>query len=180
MVGSPSLQRRCHLAVGEGVVGGREEITEEPARPERRCPNLHQPQPRRVREGAFAPQAHDLAARRCAAAGKPPAREADVRPETLDAGKRDEMTGDGALAEQDDRRRAGNADAGELRPDRPVNHPIGLVAPDRHPEPHRANGALGGGDALDRLSDAAVLRDLRSGENGDEHGRSDGDATRSE
>ena len=45
---------------------------------------------------------------------QPAARQLHVRREPVDAGEPDEPPGDGALAEEDDRRRAGQADPVEL------------------------------------------------------------------
>ena len=56
-----------------------------------------------------------------------------------------------------------------------VERRVGLRGADRHAEPDGADRARGGGDALDRLRDAAVLRDLRAREDADEHGRPDRD-----
>ena len=53
------------------------------------------------------------------------------------------------------------------------------LAPARgHAEPDGAHGACGGGNALDVLGDAAVLRDGRSGEDPREHGSGGRDAER--
>ena len=95
-------------------------------------PTSHEPQPRCVREPAAAPQAHDLAALRRAAAGQPSARQPDVRREAVDAGEGDEAPGDGALPEQDDPRRAREPD------DRRASSRPWRRAPDRPARRRRA------------------------------------------
>ena len=90
MVARTLLQRRRQLAIFEGVVGGRQEVTEELARAERRRSDLHEPQPGRVRQRAGAAQEQHLAAGGRAFTREASARQVDVRRETFHAGERDE------------------------------------------------------------------------------------------
>ena len=103
----------------------------------------------------------DLASRRRATSREPAARQPDVRPESLDAGEQDEVTGDGALAKQHNRIRTVEVEAAQRRAHLPVYRRIPLVGADGDAEPHRPHRARGGGDSLHGLRDAAILRDLR-------------------
>ena len=108
-------------------------------------------------------------------ARQPTARQVDVRGEPLDACERDEVAGHGALAEEDDRGRAGEPESGELRAGGLVEPRIGLVGADGNAEPDGAHRPGGGRDSLDCLRDAPVLRDLGAGKDADQDGRPDRD-----
>ena len=169
------LKHRRDLAVLERVVGGREEVAEELARAQRAGPDLDDPEAGRARERALAAQPQHLAAFRCALAGQMPARQPDVAAKPLHARERDEMARDGALAEEDDRGRAWQADIRQPLANVAVERPVRLVVADRDSEPDSPHRARCGRDPLDRLRDAPVLGDLRAGEDADQDGRPDRD-----
>ena len=107
--------------------------------------------------------------------GRWPLVSTDVAAEPFDARERDEMAGDGALAEEDDWGRAWQPDLRQPLANVAVERRVRLVVADGDAEPDRPHRARCGRDPLHRLRDAPVLGDLRAGEDADQDGRPDRD-----
>ena len=98
-----------------------------------------------------------------------PGAEQDVRREPVDAGEADERPAERGLADEDDRNGRANVERRERGPCLAVEEGPRLVRAGRDAEPRRAHGTVGGGQPVDRLRDAAVLRDGRPHEDSGQH-----------
>ena len=164
--------------VGQRVVGGREEVAEQEARAEHRPADLDDVEPRHVGQRSCAAEPEHLAALGRARSRQAAGAEQDVRREAVDRREADEPAADGALADERDRGRLAGGERRQSLPRTAVERAPALVPARGHAEPDGAHGAGGGGNALDVLGDAAVLRDGRSGEDPREHGSGGSDAER--
>ena len=101
-----------------------------------------------------------------------------MRREAVDRREADEPAADGALPDERDRSRLAGGERRQSLARTAVERAPALAPARGHTEPDGAHGAGGGGNALDVLGHAAVLRDGRSGEDPREHGSRGSDAER--
>ena len=176
MVAGRLLQHRRHLSVLEGVVGGREEVSEQLARAERAGADLDEPQARRVGQRAAAAQAENLAAggrALGAAAGRSSRARADASPSTPAS----ETKWPATVLSRKRTIGVGPGRPTEASFERAVASSVGYAwseptgTPNQTARTERERGRY----PLDGLRDAPVLRDLGAGEHADQHGRPDRD-----
>ena len=138
--------------------------------------DLHESQPRRIRQPAAPTQAKHLAALGRARARKAAGPEDDVLPEPLDSRDADEAARDRALAEEDEPRRPGLPQVTERLAHVRVEPRDSFVLTRRDAEPHRPHRTAGGRDPLDRLRSRAVGGDGHPGEHARQHRGGDREA----